>query len=320
MPAHASTSPPALVLSLDFELRWGVYDRLGDDPQAYRAHLDGVREVVPELLGALSADGVRATWACVGAMACEGWDDYLARAPEPPQWGEPSLRFDLRWADRDPDGALHFAPELVTRVAQTPGQEVGSHTFGHLCFGELGLVAADVARDAEACAEVLRARTGYTPRALVFPRNQGGFERELAAAGITTTRSSAPGWWWRRNLGREQVLPVRAARLASAFAPQRAAVDPAPRPAHVPATAFIRFNLPPALWALSCRQLAAQAAALGPGEVVHIWCHPHNLGDAPARRVAQLMDLVEQLSEAAPHARWMTMSEAGDQDGDRPSA
>ena len=54
--------PPRVVWSMDFELRWGLHDRLGLDFDAYRANLEGARQAVPELLGLFVQRGVRATW------------------------------------------------------------------------------------------------------------------------------------------------------------------------------------------------------------------------------------------------------------------
>ena len=59
-----------VVWSLDFELRWGMHDRLGLDRDLYRRNLEGAREAVPRLLQLFTRRGVRATWATVGALAC----------------------------------------------------------------------------------------------------------------------------------------------------------------------------------------------------------------------------------------------------------
>lgn len=193
------SATPNLVVSLDFELRWGVHDVMGDDIDTYRAELEGARAVVPALLRLFEDLDVRATWACVGALACDDWQDYFARAPASPIYDDPALRFDPRWADRDPDGHQHFAPHLIEQIAKAPGQEVGSHTFGHIYFGEMGLMKRDVAADAEAARQALARRSGYAPRSLVFPRNQVHFLDTLGAHGIDVVRGNAPGWWWRRS-------------------------------------------------------------------------------------------------------------------------
>src|SRR5262249_384382 len=79
---------PKAVWSLDFELRWGMHDLLGMDRNAYRTNLEGAREAVPLLLDLFVQRGVRATWATVGALACNDWDEYFRLAPPPPAYGD----------------------------------------------------------------------------------------------------------------------------------------------------------------------------------------------------------------------------------------
>ena len=67
---------PALIVSLDFELRWGLLGVLGDDMNEYRENLEGVEEVVPRLLEMFRDRAVRATWATVGALACRDWEEW----------------------------------------------------------------------------------------------------------------------------------------------------------------------------------------------------------------------------------------------------
>src|SRR5688572_23640888 len=78
-----------IVLSIDFELRWGVQERLGYDLDTYRRNLEGVRDAAPAMLEVRQARQAKATWASVGALAGEGWDERERRAPPGPS-SEPS--------------------------------------------------------------------------------------------------------------------------------------------------------------------------------------------------------------------------------------
>src|SRR5919106_222235 len=80
------TECPRVVISLDFELRWGWHDIYGLDFEARRAGLEQVRHVVPALLKLLVRHGIRATWAAVGAIGCLSWEEYFRRAPQPPKY------------------------------------------------------------------------------------------------------------------------------------------------------------------------------------------------------------------------------------------
>ncbi len=56
-----------LLISLDFELHWGVFDHLSLDATG-RSYFDKTRLLIPEVLNAFSAHGIHATWATVGLL------------------------------------------------------------------------------------------------------------------------------------------------------------------------------------------------------------------------------------------------------------
>jgi hypothetical protein len=70
----------AFVISLDFELFWGMRDRraLAD----YGANILGVREALPRMLRAFDAHGVKATFATVGLLFFERKADLLRALPD----------------------------------------------------------------------------------------------------------------------------------------------------------------------------------------------------------------------------------------------
>ena len=65
------------VISLDFELMWGVRDHA--TPESYGRNVLGGRQAVPAMLDLFHKRGIRATWATVGALLCESKDELIAR-------------------------------------------------------------------------------------------------------------------------------------------------------------------------------------------------------------------------------------------------
>ena len=59
--------PGALVISLDFELHWGVRDHVGRDDALYR-RLDQARRAVDDMVSVFTQRRIRATWATVGFL------------------------------------------------------------------------------------------------------------------------------------------------------------------------------------------------------------------------------------------------------------
>jgi hypothetical protein len=64
----------ALVISLDFELHWGVRDHTPLDG-AERKRLLKARAVAPEILRAFAEHNIRATWATVGLLFARSRDE-----------------------------------------------------------------------------------------------------------------------------------------------------------------------------------------------------------------------------------------------------
>lgn len=73
------TASPTFVISLDFELMWGVRDH--ESIGSYGAHVLGVREAVRRLLDLFEKKGIRATWATVGFVFCRSKEELVASAP-----------------------------------------------------------------------------------------------------------------------------------------------------------------------------------------------------------------------------------------------
>lgn len=290
------TTLPIVVISVDFERRWGVHHRLGLNFDAYREHLENVEPVVRALLEMFAARNIRATWAAVGALACKDWSEYFARAPRPPRYENPALAISPRYAELDPDGRLHFAPDVLRIVHGTPGQELGTHTFSHVLMREPGVTADDVKADLDAVARLWRERFGAPPTSLVFPRNQIGFLSVVRSCGIRTWRGNETGWQHDCTETATNRLLPRALRLLDA-------VNPFVRHASARdgdmtrASVFLRTNLPTAAWALHRARIRNELDSLQPDQVYHVWWHDHNLGAHMRRRLARVEQVLDMVAE-----------------------
>ena len=142
-----------LIVSLDFELFWGMLDvtTLED----YRDHVLGGREAIPEMLELFRKYGIHATWATVGFLFGEGPEALREYLPEKgPSYSDTALDGYARLRDVTPeDRDCFFAPELIGKIAATPGQEIGSHTFCHYYCREAGQTPEEFRMDMRAARE-----------------------------------------------------------------------------------------------------------------------------------------------------------------------
>jgi hypothetical protein len=298
---------PQVVLSLDFELRWGVHDVCGMNPNAYRENLEAEREVIPELLTMFHSHEIRATWAAVGAIGCSNWTEYFARAPAPPRYVDPVFAVKSAYAEMDPDGRLHFAPELMQQILGTPGQRLGTHTFSHLFLRERGVTAHDAAADLAAAHALHCTRFGSSPMSLVFPRNQPAFIEVVRASSVQIWRGNAAAWYYECEDSEHSGPLPRALKLLDAFNPFTKRAAPVEADMNR-ASLFLRLNLPPFAWAAHVLRIKAQLDRLRPGEVFHLWFHPHNVGKKIKYRLARVEQIVGMIAERQSAGRLRSAS------------
>jgi peptidoglycan/xylan/chitin deacetylase (PgdA/CDA1 family) len=289
--------PAGIVISLDFELRWGVHDRYGLNFDAYRENLEKVPLIVPELLKLFADRNIRATWATVGAIGCKNWDDYFARAPQPPKYTNRALAVTPRYADLDPDGTLHFAPHLLEAIVASEGQELGTHTFSHLYAREEGVTQEDLVADLAAVGKLYADRFGFTPRSLVFPRNENAFLDAVRSSYIRIWRGNERAWYYERQGAATNGLLPRALRLVDSLSPFRTRAAAVERDM-TRASLFLRFNLPELLWTAQVTRITREVKSLRPGQIFHMWFHPHNLGESTSLRLARFEQILDFIADA----------------------
>lgn len=294
------------VISLDFELLWGVRDHA--DRRSYGANILGARTAIPRMLDLFAANDIRATWAIVGFLFCENKEELLDCVPEVmPAYTNARFSnygyFDEIGRDERTD-PYYFAPSLIDQIAQTPGQEIGTYTLSHFYCLEDGATAEAFEADLKGALR-LASRRGITLGSIVFPRNQfAAAHLDICARlGISTYRGNPPGWAYQAAKGEEQTYSRRALRLVDAYSGVLGAHSFAPAggsPANVPASRFLRpcagrlARLHPLHIATIKRGMTATVRA---GAGYHLWWHPHNFGGDVQGNMQGLSTLISHFVE-----------------------
>lgn len=275
------------VISLDFELLWGVRDHA--DRSSYGKNVLGARDAVPKILELFAENGICATWATVGFLFCESKEELLAYLPsEQPTYSNPRLSnfsyIDEVGKDERSD-PYYFAPSLISAIGQTPGQEIGTHTLSHYYCLEDGQTLSAFGADIKAAKKLANIR-GIDLRSIVFPRNQFAAEHLTICAkyGITHFRGNPKPWAYQAAKGDEQTSMRRAIRLIDAYSgalgSQSFNVDNG-QPKDIPASRFLR-PCAGRLTAFHPLHIATikhgMTAAARDGKGYHLWWHPHNFG------------------------------------------
>jgi hypothetical protein len=140
-----------------------------------------------------------------------------------------------------------------------------------------------------------------------LPAQQVAHTDVLIARGIRAWRENPNTFYWRSTTAAEQSRITRLLRLSDALLPLGRRAAPAVQQR---ASYFVRVGLPAPLWKLHARRIEREARRMGPGEMLHLWWHPHNLGDAPERKVGRIAELLDVVRAAAmPGTKFSSMGD-----------
>ena len=295
----------ALVISLDFEIHWGVRYRYSATGP-YRENLLGVRRAVPEILRQFEEFDVAATWATVGFLFARSRDELRKFSPAVrPAYRDPTLSpYEEQVGDGEEDDPFHYAPSLIKAIADTRGQEIATHTFSHYFCLEPGQTR-DAFRADLASAMAIADQYGIPLRSIVFPRNQhnADYDDVLRSAGIRCIRGNTLGWMNRATRVEDTTLLMRVGRVLSAYVPVSGLYTV---PWHglvqsnglcnVPASFFLRPYSPRLrhLDSLRLRRIAQRIhRAAVAREIVHLYWHPHNFGVYLKENISILRAILE---------------------------
>jgi peptidoglycan/xylan/chitin deacetylase (PgdA/CDA1 family) len=287
------------VISLDFELFWGVGDT--QTIGRYGRNVMGEWQAVPRMLALFRYHHVNVTWATVGAVMCRDYGEWRALRQLPRLNGPRPDACACAEDDRVRQyPELFFARPLVERILDTEGQELATHTYSHFYCNAAGATPAQFVDDL-ARARDLAAGMGAGFQTVVFPRNQvsPAFLAVLPEAGIRVYRGNARHWLYRNGDAVAGGTAGRIVRYADAFLPlsgsgcRHAEVDG--DLVNVPASLFLYpwSPFPAPLVALRLRRIKqGMTTAARTGALFHLWWHPHNFGVNLGANMAMLGEIL----------------------------
>lgn len=298
---------PVFTISLDFELLWGVFDKVGNSyPPDYFAN---TRELVPRILDAFGNHGIEATWATVGMLFAANEEEWHHYSPvHKPSYRDVKLSAYEFAKQKGLDPKVHFAPELIKRILETPGQELGSHTFAHYYTLMRGQSPEQFRHDLKASQRIANEKFGVRLKSLVFPRNHINelYLPICLEEGYTQARSNPKDWFWQET--QHEDFSKKWFRSADCFFPIGKRTSFVPNelialplePLLIPASRILRpisknnmlFN---AVRLSRVKKEMSLAARLD--ETYHLWWHPHNFGTDPAAAMAELEDLLSHFQK-----------------------
>ncbi len=291
-------SEPTLIVSLDFELFWGMQDVSALED--YEANILGGKAAIPRMLALFERHGIHVTWATVGYLF--GRNEAQLRRYFPgdlPGYENPERSCYRCFGSIGTDEAsapCYYGRNLIDRIAAVPGQELGSHTFSHYYCREKGQTPGQFRADLDA-ARTIAADQGFDLTSIILPRNQcePEYVPVMRNAGFTAYRDEENDWIHEKI----KFGPLlRILRLADVYLPltgqggympqaENGIVNLAGSRMYKPFFKPLGF-----LEGLKLRRIKGQMLhAAKNGLTFHLWWHPHNVGTRTDFHLAQLEEI-----------------------------
>lgn len=287
----------SLVISLDFELLWGVFDKV--DYNEKIDYFENTRQLIPSLLQLFDKYDVHSTWATVGMLFNNNWDEWNANIPEYlPNYNNENLsayRFGKSIQSKKTE-KLCFAPDLIKSIKNTKGQEIGTHTYSHYYCLEPGQDSLAFKADLEKATK-LASNLEIELKSLVFPRNQynSAYLEICEKSGLNVVRTNPDNWYWQNT--QKDSLIQKIFRTGDAYFGLQ---DKTYKSSEIhrfssqitgqKASRLLRpYSGKKFLDSLKLQRIYREMEyAAQHEEHYHLWWHPHNFGDSPAKNIREL--------------------------------
>lgn len=297
-------SKSLFVVSLDFELMWGVRDKR--TIESYGENVKGVRKVIPYLIEIFNKYDIAATFATVGFLFAKNKEALLSYAPkEKPHYRLPNYspyenNYFATIGSSETDDLYHYAYSLVRLVQQSPKQEMASHTFSHYyCLENASLSSfeADISS-----AKEIASSLGIDLKSIVFPRNQYSQQHinVCKKLGFIAYRGNQKSSIFDPRKNEDQNKKIRVTRLVDSYFNVSGHHSFVPEIndgiINIPASRFLRPYSSKLKFADGLRLQRIKSSmtyAAENDEGYHLWWHPHNFGMNLKENLAFLEEILK---------------------------
>lgn len=288
------------IISLDFELIWGTADLFG--PKQFWKACESERKLIQRLLNLFEKYNISATWCTLGHLFLDSCRlENGIKHPDIIRPHHPWCQGD--WFQHDPCGdektaPLFYARSLIKQILECRiPQEIGSHSFSHVIFGDPGCTPETANSELGACVKVAR-ELGVVLRSFAFPRNSVGHLETLRRHGFRCFRGQDPNWYEYLSW---PIILKRLAHLADVlFSVEPPVVLPELTTEglwNIPGSMIlfpmhgIRRYLP--MRSRVLRAIKGLDAAVKKRRIFHLWFHPTNLADSTEEMFRGLEQIIQ---------------------------
>lgn len=289
----------SLIISLDYELRWGMDIIYGSSLDDSNIHISDTPHVINNMLNIFTKYEIKSTWASVLAISMKSWGEYFEVLDS---YG---IKNDIthfghtsKFHNSEEFEKYYFSYNSMKTIHNFEFAEIGSHSFRHTYFGEDQYNKNDFILDNKICADVLNHKFNIKQSCYVYPRNQI-IHTDLIDRETTNGYREVPDIYGYKNTKstKNNKLLTKLSRFSNDVIPFLS--KPSKRKDFYSiGDMHIRFNLPNFLWKI---QLFKLENLLNSDESyqssIHLWWHPHNISINPSKNISRLEELLSLLKK-----------------------
>ena len=292
------------IISLDFELMWGVFDKR--NKINYGQNIEGVHQAIPKILQIFQEFNIHATWAAVGCLYFSNLKDLISElAKNYPKYFEKSLSSYLHSKTiTDKDFKIYYAGfELIKSIKNSKFQEIATHTFSHYYCLEKGQTIIEFKDDIQKAIDIAKYNNIET-KTIIFPRNQYSIDylEECKRNGIKYFRGNENNFLNKPRSKEKLSIFIRLLRFIDTYLNISGSnvynkiYNINQTLFNVPSSFFFRpYN--PKLKIFENFKLRrykkAMLNAAKSNQSFHLWWHPHNFGVNQSENISQLRELLD---------------------------
>lgn len=311
----------SFVISLDFELMWGVLDKYSIGQ--YGQNIINVKIVVPELLKIFNEYNINSTFSIVGFLFFKDIDELKSNIPKKtPNYRNNKLStYNIIKQNSDfVISEYYFAPDLINKIKEYSNHEIGTHTFSHYYCLEEGQSISEFESDILQAIEIAR-KNDIKIKSIVFPRNQTNLNylNICKNVGIICYRGNEKSWLYEAKKDQENNLLHRTLRFLDTYINitghncHKIQINNNELPINIPSSRYLRPYMSRLKYLdfLKLKRIKNDMTYAAKNNLTyHLWWHPHNFGKNIDENIFFLRKILNhyRILEKEYHFKSYTMS------------
>lgn len=293
-----------LIISLDFELLWGLAGWSDQQKFDYLPNIFGAKEALSQILKLADEYNIKITIAYVGGMMYKDYEDFLKHSPiNKPSYSNKQFSSYFNIIDFAKANGLSeylFCKDLLLELNNKKNIELGSHTFSHYYCLEKGQNNIQFKDDIQT-ARIEANRNNIKLSSIILPRNQVSQEYLdiIKNTGYTHYRGNFEDSFLYKAVPTKSKYTLRGLlKFLDTYIPISGSnsytLEESKSPFNVRGSMFFRpYSSSLKIFEkLKMRRIkkAMKDAALK-NEIFHLWWHPHNFGTFTKENIKNFQEI-----------------------------